>query len=154
MQDKPELIKVGWREWLSLPDLNLPAVKAKIDTGARTSALHAFSVEPFQYDSLSWVRFGFHPISKNDSFEMKCQAPIKDQREVTDSGGHTELRYVIETTLDFGDNQWPIELTLTNRDNMRFRMLLGRRAMVGRLWVDPAVSYQTGKLNSTKLYQL
>jgi hypothetical protein len=154
MNDNPDLIKVGWREWLALPDLNLPAVKAKIDTGARTSALHAFSVEPFKYDNRDWVRFGFHPIPRNDSFEVQCQAPVKDQRAVTDSGGHTELRYVIETTLDFGEYHWPIELTLTNRDTMRFRMLLGRRAMINRLVVDPSVSYQTGKLNSTEHYQL
>jgi hypothetical protein len=153
MEENSDLNRVGWREWLALPDLKLPAVKAKIDTGAKTSALHAFSVEPFRYNNQDWVKFGFHPIPRNDSFEIQCQAPVKDQRAVTDSGGHTELRFVIETTLDLGNYQWPIELTLTNRDTMRFRMLLGRRAMVNRLLVDPAVSYQTGKLNAAELYQ-
>ena len=152
--DTAEKITVGWREWIALPDLDLPAIKVKVDSGAKTSALHAFSVEPFQSNGEAWVRFGFHPISRNDKVEVFCQAKIKDQREVTDSGGHTELRYVIESKLRLGDHEWLIDLTLTNRDTMRFRMLLGRRAMENRILIDPTASYLHKKLNPTILYNL
>lgn len=120
---------IGWREWLSLPGLNVDKIKAKIDTGARTSALHAFFVEPFVENGVEMVRFGIHPLQKRLDIEIICQCPIKDQREVSDSGGHKEMRYVIEVTIQLGEKIWPIEMTLTNRDSMKFRMLLGRTAM-------------------------
>jgi len=135
---------IGWREWLALPELQVPAIKAKIDTGARTSALHAFFVEPFTKEGRQMVRFGVHPLQKRLDVEIFCEAPVKDFREVSDSGGHREMRYVIETTILIGDLPRQVEMTLTNRDNMKFRMLLGRTAMEG-LQVIPDQSYITGR---------
>ncbi len=140
------LITVGWREWLALPALGLPPIKAKIDTGAKTSCLHAFSVEPFTKADKAWVRFGMHPNQNDMISEIFCEAEVSDQRIVTDSGGHKENRYVITTPLLIAGQQWPIEMTLTNRDTMRFRMLLGRTAMEeARIIVNPSASYLLGK---------
>jgi len=138
-------LTIGWREWLALPELRIPAIKAKIDTGARTSALHAYFVEPFVKDGTQMVRFGVHPLQRRLDLEVVCEAPVKDYRSISDSGGHREMRYVIETEVVFGDQKNRIEMTLTNRDNMKFRMLLGRTAMTG-MSVLPDKSYLTGRL--------
>jgi hypothetical protein len=148
------LLKVGWREWVSLPDLGLPAIKVKVDTGAKTSALHAFYTETYEDQDVHMVRFGIHPIRNKPDLEIVCQAPIKDLRQVTDSGGHKEMRFVIESTIVIAGKQWLIDLTLTNRDTMLFRMLLGRRAMEQRILVDPGASYLAGKLKPVSLYSL
>ncbi|PLX72343.1 MAG: ATP-dependent zinc protease [Desulfuromonas sp.] len=137
--------KIGWREWLSLPELGIPAIKAKVDTGARTSALHAYFVEPFEEEGIRMVRFGIHPIQKKTDFEIVCTAKIKDERPVTDSGGHREMRFVIESEVEFMGERWPVELTLTNRDTMKFRMLLGRTALRGRFDVDAGASFIGGR---------
>ncbi len=151
---EPGLTSIGWREWVALPDLGLPAIKAKIDTGARTSSLHAFLIEPYQQDGIEMLRFLIHPIQKNQDFQVECHSPVYDVREVTDSGGHREMRYVIQSNVSLGNRSWLIELTLTNRDTMSFRMLLGRKAMEDRFLVDPAASYINGKLGPRKLYGL
>lgn len=148
MSEDINKIMIGWREWLALPALNIPAIKAKIDTGARTSALHAFFVEPFTKDDQQMVRFGVHPLQKRLDVEVICEAPVKDFREISDSGGHREMRYVIETEILLGDLAKRIEMTLTNRDNMKFRMLLGRTAMDG-LQVIPDKSYLAGRKRHT-----
>jgi len=154
MTTDAEIGRIGWREWVALPELNLPAIKAKVDTGARTSALHAFLIEPYSENGRDMIRFLIHPIQGNDEFFVECHSPVLDQREVTDSGGHREMRYVIESDVVIADRRWRIEMTLTNRDTMRFRMLLGRRAMDGQFLVDPGASYVNGKLRPRKLYQL
>ncbi|WP_372748480.1 ATP-dependent zinc protease [Litorivivens sp.] len=132
---------IGWREWVELPDLHLGKIKAKIDTGARSSSIHAFDIEPFEKDGEQWVRFAIHPQQHSDDEVVQCEAPIKDYRSITDSGGHKTMRYIIETPFKIGNDTFLAELSLFNRSNMLFRMLVGRTALKGRYLVDPARSY-------------
>ncbi|AWL10642.1 putative alpha-L-glutamate ligase [Saliniradius amylolyticus] len=142
-QQPSSLQPVGWREYGALPELGIERIKMKVDTGARTSCLHAFRLESFERDGETWLDIYVHPKQNSDE-EHHCQARVLEQRSVRDSGGHQEMRYVIQTPLILGDNRYEVELTLTNRDTMKFRMLLGREAMKGRFWVDPGASYLQG----------
>ncbi len=148
------LLKLGWREWCALPNLGIAVIKAKVDTGARTSALHTFRIDRFVENGIDCVRFFVHPLPRNETLVLECVAPVKDERMVSDSGGHREMRYIIESRVELGGRAWPIEMSLTNRDSMRFRMLLGRRALKGQAVVDPAASYLCGKCNAEALYRL
>jgi hypothetical protein len=146
-----KLLILGWKEWCALPELGLPAIKVKVDTGAKTSALHTFRIEPFTENGREFVRFW---VQRNETLVRECVAPLKDQRMVRDSGGHKEQRYVIETSIQIGDKLRQIEVSLTNRDTMLFRMLLGRRAMQGDTVVNPSTSYINGRLKAKRLYGL
>jgi len=139
-----EPLKIGWREWVALPDLRVGAIKAKIDTGARTSALHAFRIEPFRRTGALWLRFELHPIQRSEAMKVTCEARAVDERLVRNSGGGVERRYIISTLLKIGENVWPIEMALANRDQMGFRMLLGRTALEGRALIEPGRSYLLG----------
>ncbi|MGD8347453.1 MAG: RimK/LysX family protein [Lysobacterales bacterium] len=141
---KPESpVTLGWKEWLSLPGLGIDHVKAKVDTGARTSALHAFEIE--ELDSGRRLRFLVHPLQRDTATVVECFADVVDRRIVSDSGGHREQRWVIRTDVAIGPYLWPAEFTLTARDNMLFRVLLGRTAIKGLALVDPSRAYLVGK---------
>jgi len=135
--------KIGWREWVALPELNIPKVKAKIDTGARTSSLHAFDLKPYTRDGVDYVSFQVAPVQRSSKRVVKCKAEVSDYRKVKSSNGMTEWRPVILTDLKLGDVVFEAEVTLTNRDEMGFRMLLGRQSLK-RYLIDPGKSYLTG----------
>ena len=145
MTSKNERKSIGWREWVRLPDLGVKNIKAKVDTGARTSALHAFDMEVFRRAGREFVRFKVHPLQRDASRTVETEAEIHDHRHIRDSGGTRTFRPVIRTTLEILGEQWPIELTLFGRKDMGFRMLLGREAVRRRFVVDPGRSYVGGK---------
>jgi hypothetical protein len=138
---KQQLPIIGWREHLALPELGIQEVKAKIDTGARSSALHAFDVETFECDGRRMVRFKVHPYQRDTYHTVTAVAELLDQRQVRNSGGQAQVRPVIQTTVELNGDRWLIDLTLTNRDVMGFRMLLGRQAVRKRFLVDAGRSY-------------
>lgn len=140
------LLLLGWREWLSIPELGISRIKAKIDTGARSSCLHTCGLEIYESASgESRVRFSVHPLPRRPSLTVDCDCPLTSRRIVRDSGGHEERRPFIRVPITLGPCTWEVEFSLTSRDNMKFRMLLGRTAMKGRFLVDPSISYQLGK---------
>ncbi|MEQ9355491.1 ATP-dependent zinc protease family protein [Coleofasciculus chthonoplastes] len=145
---------IGWRERVALPNLGISQIKAKIDTGARSSALHAFDVETFSRDDKTMVRFKVHPYQRDTHRTVSTEAELIDQRQVRNSGGHAQLRPVIQTMVELNGERWLIELTLTNRDVMGFRMLLGRQAVRKRFLVDAGRSFvqsstRKGKIKKT-----
>lgn len=141
-----ENIEIGWREWVSLPELNVPAIKAKIDTGAKTSSIHAFYLEPYKVGNIDYIKFKIHPLQKKKEIVIECNSPILDKRMVKDSGGHSEERFVISTPIKLGDLIIPAEITLTNREDMQFRMLLGRTTLNKfNINVNPKASYKLGR---------
>jgi len=136
---------IGWREWVGLPELGEFRIKAKIDTGARTSAIHATGIEILIENGREMARFILFPNQDDDTLSCACQAPVVDKRTITDSGGHEEERLIVSTTIALGEHRWPIELSLTDRDTMGFRMLLGRAAIRKRFLIDPGASYLEGR---------
>tara|TARA_R110002096_G_scaffold54517_18_gene140662 strand:- start:21819 stop:22292 length:474 start_codon:yes stop_codon:yes gene_type:complete len=136
---------IGWREWLALPALGIPGIKAKIDTGARSSALHTNSFEVEDRDGAQWVKFQMHPLTRTNEVEMTCEAPILEFRDVKDSGGHVEHRPFIRTRARLGTYEWDVDMSLTNREGMKFRMLLGREAVASDFLIDPSASYIIGQ---------
>jgi hypothetical protein len=139
------VVTVGWREWVAFPEWGVPAMKAKIDTGARTSALHATDLEHFERDGAAWTSFVVHPWQATDDDATRVEAPVVDEREVTSSSGTTSLRTVVAATIQLDNVPRLIEVTLTRRDDMGFRMLIGREALRGHFVVDPERSYLTGR---------
>ena len=136
---------LGWREWVSLPCLGIAAIKAKLDTGAKTSALHAWDVSPRMVDGRQWISFRVHSMQRKKVTPVFCEAPVSDRRWVTNSSGTREHRYIISTNLQIGPSSWPIELSLTNREGLEFPMIIGREAMRDRLIVDPRASFRAGR---------
>jgi hypothetical protein len=132
---------MGWREWVALPDLSIARIKAKIDTGARSSAIHAFNLRQFDREGVRWVRFAIHPNQRSRRGEVVVEAPVLEYRRVRSSGGHVTNRPVILTTVAWKGVAWQVELTLAARDAMGFRMLLGRQAIRGRMVVDPGSAF-------------
>lgn len=147
-------IILGSEEWCSFPELGIPTIKARVDSGAKTSALHAINIAPFKKDAQNWVKFDINPIQNNVKTIIHCEAPLVDKRIVKSSSGFREERYVIQTNLEIGNSNWVIEMTLTNRDSMGFRMLLGREAMSGRVMVDPEQQYVLGQPTSDSLKEV
>jgi hypothetical protein len=147
---QPPLLIIGWREQVALPELGIFDVKAKVDTGARSSALHAFDIEIFEHDGKTIVGFKVHPYQRDNHRTIIAQAELLDQRQVRNSGGQTQLRPVIQTPVELGNETFPIELTLTNRDVMGFRMLLGRQAVRGRFLVDAGQSFLLSRAENNK----
>jgi ribosomal protein S6--L-glutamate ligase len=145
---------IGSEEWCAIPQLLMPAVKVRVDSGAKTLALHAFNIQPFKRENIAWVAFEVHPIQGNRKLILRCEAPVVDRRVVKNSSGQGEKRYVIKSLIRMSDQTWEIEITLTNRDSMGYRMLLGREAMNGRVLVDPSASMELGRISESDLIQM
>ncbi len=144
---------IGAEEWCALPDLGIPYMKMRIDSGAGTSSLHAWRISPFTRDGQEWVSFELHPLQKDRRTVVRCEARLVDHRRVKSSSGASEHRYVVQTPISLGGSSWDIQITLTNRDNMGYRMLLGREAMSEQLMVDPQHSFLFGQVASDSIHQ-
>ena len=149
MPDITRKIIIGKEEWCALPDLGLPAIKARIDSGAKTSSLHAFNIHSFEDNGKKYVHFDIHPIQGNRKIIQSCRGLVVDRRDVKSSSGEKEKRHVIKTPIKLGNETWEIEVTLTNRDSMGYRMLIGREAMKERVLIDPEASCCLGRLDES-----
>lgn len=147
----PESKIIGFREWVTLPGIGLAAIKAKVDTGAKTSSLHAYDIHLEKVDKKNYVHFKVHPLQGEIGIIVSCRALLVDRRIVTDSGGHKEERFVIRTTLFISGIRKKIELTLSNRESMKYRMLIGREAL-DHFYIDPSQSYLAGKTHRQRRY--
>lgn len=154
MSDDKSKIIIGSEEWCSFPSLGVPAIKARVDSGAKTSSMHAFNIQKFRREGESWVSFEVHPLQNNRRVVIRCERPVIDKRVVKSSSGISETRYVIGATIKAGTETWDIELTLANRDSMGYRMLLGREAMSGRMLVDPSISFCLGEVSDDSIDEL
>ncbi|QDT08076.1 ATP-dependent zinc protease [Stieleria marina] len=152
--DERSMPIMGWREWISLPDLGVPRLKAKIDTGARSSSLHAFEIETFTRDDEVFVRFQVHPVQRNDEKTIACEAKVHDVRHIRSSSGQAQERFVILANVRWKNEVWPVELTLADRSEMGFRMLVGREAVRGRVLINPGKSYFGGRPKRKKKKKL
>lgn len=141
-----EKILIGWQEWCGLPALKLPLIKAKIDTGAKTSAIHAIDIKRYKKLKKDWVSFKVHPLQADNRITMECHAVLLEQRHVMSSNGMNELRNVIQTKLKIAELEWDIQLTLSNRDPLKFRMLLGRQALGNHTIIDPHLVCHLGRV--------
>jgi hypothetical protein len=144
-QTTSDLAIIGWREWVGLPDLGITSIKVKVDSGARSSSLHAFALQEFDRNGVAWVRFQVHPVQRSSDKAVDVEAEVLEYRSVRSSSGKAALRPVIVTRVTLLGITWPIELTLASRDEMGFRMLLGREAIRGRFLIDAGKSYYGGK---------
>ena len=151
MTNENSKIIVGSEEWCSFPGLGVPAIKARVDSGAKTSSIHAFNIHKFRREGQSWVSFEVHPLQNDRRTVIRCERPVIDKRVVKSSSGASETRYVIGATIKVATDTWDIELTLANRDSMGYRMLLGREAMSGRMLVDPSLSFCLGEVSDETL---
>ncbi len=142
---------VGSEEWCAIPGLSIPAIKARIDSGARTSSIHAFNIQPFKKNGEAWISFEVHPLQQNRSTIIRTEAEVYDRRVVKSSSGDAEKRYVIKTNINMGNESWEIEVTLSNRDSMGYRMLMGREAMNNRILVDPSASCLHGDVSTSEI---
>lgn len=146
---KRERPAIGWREWAALPVFGVERIKAKVDTGARSSALHAFDMKIFDRDGEEWIAFSIHPNQRDDRASLRVEAPLHDRRKVRPSTGKAKERPVVRVPITVGQDTWPIEITLVRRDMMGFRMLLGRQAVRGRYVIDPGRSFLAGQPSPT-----
>ncbi len=144
------LVIIGWREWVSLPEIGISRIKAKIDTGARSSSLHAFDIQRFDDEGRSFVRFNVHPVQRREDISVLCEAEVHDVRNVKSSSGESSDRIVIQTPVSWMGETWTVDLTLADRTQMGFRMLVGREAVRGRMLVDPGRSYFGGRPRKKK----
>jgi ribosomal protein S6--L-glutamate ligase len=144
----------GWQEWVSLPELHLPKIKAKIDTGALTSSLHAYNIKYVFKNGIKFVTFEVHPLQRNNNIKLTCEAPLVEYRKVKSSSGIEQKRPVILTLIKIGSHSWPIEINLTNRDSMGVRMLIGRQAIKGKFLVNPSHKFLHGKISTKRAKEL